>query len=177
MRRLALVAGLAATAACGSSDLPAEVSARAVTIDRRPEPSDPTVGLPDAVTTTSTIPATTTTTLDQQRVSAPKSSRNAAPAGRELRARGSAGAAPLACIRSHESDTSGGYRAVSSNGRWFGAYQFTIDTWRGAVTRAGYPEHADTRPDHAPPAVQDAAARQLFAERGLQPWPPARNCA
>lgn len=176
MRRLALIAGLAATTACGSTP-PAEVSPLALTIDRRPDPGDPTIGLQEAIPTT-TVLASTTTTLDQQRVSAPKSSRNAAPRPtRGVASQSGGGAAPLACIRAHESDTSGGYAAVSPNGRWFGAYQFTLDTWRGAVTRAGHPEHADTRPDHAPSHVQDAAARQLFSERGLQPWPPARNCA
>jgi hypothetical protein len=68
-------------------------------------------------------------------------------------------------------ESGGDYSAVNrQNNRHFGAYQFNRSTWRGAVSRAGYPEYAETRPDQAPPHVQDAAARQLYAERGFQPW-------
>lgn len=76
----------------------------------------------------------------------------------------------LSCTRAHESDTSGGYAAVSPDGTYRGAYQFDAGTWRGAVTRAGFEEYADTPVDQVPPDVQDAAAIQLYGERGTQPW-------
>lgn len=87
--------------------------------------------------------------------------------------RGSAGGSVedfLACTRAHESDTAGGYSAVSPSGKYRGAYQFDQPTWDGAVARAGYPGYVGVPPDQAPVGVQDAAARQLYAERGNQPW-------
>ena len=84
-----------------------------------------------------------------------------------------------ACTRKWESDRgdkSGngqhdqGYGAVDPSGNYRGAYQFGAGTWEGAVTRAGYPEYAGTPADQVPSAIQDAAARQLWTERGNQPW-------
>lgn len=80
-----------------------------------------------------------------------------------------AGAPDFAALARCESG--GNPRAVSRSGRYRGAYQFDQATWDGAVTRAGRPEWAGRPPDTAPPEVQDAAARQLYAERGRQPWP------
>lgn len=71
-------------------------------------------------------------------------------------------AAALAKLRSCE----GKYTSVNPIG-YYGAYQFNINTWRGAAP-AGY---ADVRPDQAPPEVQDQAARNLYVRRGWQPWP------
>lgn len=76
----------------------------------------------------------------------------------------------LACTIDHESRSAGVYTAVSPGGTYRGAYQFDASTWRGAVTRAGYPEYADTPADQVPGNVQDAAAAQLYSERGNQPW-------
>jgi resuscitation-promoting factor RpfB len=50
------------------------------------------------------------------------------------------------------------------NGSYSGAYQFTHSTWRSMGT--GYPTAAD-----APPAVQDDAARRLYARSGRGQWP------
>lgn len=76
----------------------------------------------------------------------------------------------MACVRAHESDTAGGYSAVSPAGTYRGAYQFDSSTWADAVAAAGYPEYAGTPANLAPPAVQDAAAIALHAARGMQPW-------
>lgn len=54
------------------------------------------------------------------------------------------------------------YRINTGNG-YYGAYQFDLRTWRG-LGRSGYPHQAA-------PATQDAAARELQADRGWQPWP------
>jgi hypothetical protein len=59
-------------------------------------------------------------------------------------------------------EAGGDYTRNSGNG-YYGAYQFSISTWGGYD---GY-----TRPDLAPPAVQDAAAKATQAARGWYPWP------
>jgi hypothetical protein len=61
-----------------------------------------------------------------------------------------------ACIRAHES---GGNYAEGGGG----AYQFQLGTWEG-LTGLGTPAQ------DSPPAVQDAAALKLFAQRGWEPW-------
>ena len=76
----------------------------------------------------------------------------------------------LECTIDHESRTSGVYDAVSPGGTYRGAYQFDQPTWDGAVSRAGFPEWVGRPPNEAPAYVQDAAAAQLYAERGNQPW-------
>lgn len=59
-------------------------------------------------------------------------------------------------------EAGGDYTRNSGNG-YFGAYQYNIGSW------AGYGGYA--RPDLAPPAVQDAKARETAAGRGFSPWP------
>jgi len=76
----------------------------------------------------------------------------------------------LACTRAHESDTSGGYGAVSAGGTYRGAYQFAQPTWDAAVAGAGYGEYAGIPADQAPPEVQDAAAAHLYTQVGTRPW-------
>src|SRR4029077_14307859 len=44
---------------------------------------------------------------------------------------------PLACIRAHESDSAGGYQAVSSGGTYRGAYQFLPSTWANTAAPPG----------------------------------------
>ena len=77
----------------------------------------------------------------------------------------------LACIRSFESDSAGGYRAVSRSGKFRGAYQATAEFW---ITYGGDPALAG-RHEFAAPAEQDAVAARGLAARGLAPWPPARG--
>lgn len=72
----------------------------------------------------------------------------------------------LACIRAIESG--GDYSAVSSSGKYRGAYQFDSQTWR-SVGGIG-------QPNLASPSEQDYRATLLLQSRGLQPWPPARHC-
>lgn len=59
-------------------------------------------------------------------------------------------------------ESSDNYRANTGNG-YYGAYQFELRTWRGL----GY----DGYPHQAAPSTQDAAARELQADRGWSPWP------
>ena len=76
----------------------------------------------------------------------------------------------LECTRGYESDTSGGYGAVSSGGAYRGAYQFAQGTWDAAVAGAGYGEYAGVPADQVPPEVQDAAAAHLYSVSGNNPW-------
>jgi len=67
-------------------------------------------------------------------------------------------------------ESHGNYGAISPGGTYRGAWQFDQSTWNGAVARAGYPEWSGHDPASAPAGVQDAAAHQLYLERGNQPW-------
>ena len=55
------------------------------------------------------------------------------------------------------------YQAISPTGKYRGAYQFDHATW---LTVGGTGD-----PAAAPPAEQDARARELYARRGHEPWP------
>jgi hypothetical protein len=55
------------------------------------------------------------------------------------------------------------YTNVSPSGAYRGAYQFDLETWETVGGRGD--------PAAAPPAEQDARARELYARRGDQPWP------
>lgn len=60
-------------------------------------------------------------------------------------------------------ESGGNYASNTGNG-YYGAYQFSLPTWRSMGT--GY-----DRPDIAPPAVQDNAAMALQARSGWGQWP------
>jgi hypothetical protein len=81
-----------------------------------------------------------------------------------------AGGDVLACIRAHESDTAGGYAAVSPDGTYRGAYQFLPSTWNATAADAGRPDLVGVDPAGASPADQDALASHLYAQAGSQPW-------
>ncbi len=70
-------------------------------------------------------------------------------------------AASFEKLRSCESR--GNYSAVNRTNKYFGAYQFSVRTWRSL----GY----GGMPHQAPPAVQDQAAKRLQARSGWRPWP------
>lgn len=66
----------------------------------------------------------------------------------------------LAAIRSCES---GGHYSTDTGNGFYGAYQFTLSTWR-SVGGTGNPAAASR-------AEQDARAAQLYAQQGSAPWP------
>src|SRR5207245_391718 len=76
----------------------------------------------------------------------------------------------LACTRAHESDSAGGYGAVSPGGTYRGAYQFDRSTWNSAARLAGRPDLIGVDPAAAAPADQDLLALDLFHSRGPAPW-------
>ncbi|HVN51764.1 MAG TPA: transglycosylase family protein [Acidimicrobiales bacterium] len=77
-------------------------------------------------------------------------------------------AAFLACIRMRESH--GDYRAVSANGEYRGAYQFTQSSWDLAAAHAGRKDLIGVPPNQASPADQDAMAYVLYEMLGSAPW-------
>ena len=76
----------------------------------------------------------------------------------------------LACIRARESDSAGGYSAVSPGGTYRGAYQFLPSTWNSTAASAGRPDLVGVDPASASRADQDAMAAHLYAQAGSQPW-------
>jgi hypothetical protein len=76
----------------------------------------------------------------------------------------------LSCIRAHESDSAGGYQAVSSGGTYRGAYQFLPSTWNTVAASSGRPDLVGVDPASASAADQDAMASSLYASAGSQPW-------
>ncbi len=85
------------------------------------------------------------------------------PAPRQVAATSQSGGGNLASIRQCESG--GDYGAVSSSGKYRGAYQFDQQTWE-SVGGSGDPAAASA-------AEQDQRASALAQQRGSSPWP---NC-
>jgi hypothetical protein len=83
----------------------------------------------------------------------------------ELASRYRVGPAPATeatLARLRQCESGGNYASNTGNG-YYGAYQFSLRTWRAL----GY----TGRPDLAPPAVQDEAAATLQARSGWGQWP------
>jgi hypothetical protein len=76
----------------------------------------------------------------------------------------------LRCTRAHESDSAGGYRAVSPGGRYRGAYQFLQSTWNNVARSAGRADLVGVDPAQAAPADQDQLALHLYRSAGAGPW-------
>lgn len=75
---------------------------------------------------------------------------------------GIASATPDNMLKLRLCESGNTYSRNSGNG-YYGAYQYNIGTWAGY---GGY-----SRPDLAPPDVQDAKFLQTFSARGWSPWP------
>ena len=69
--------------------------------------------------------------------------------------------------RLRQCESGGRYTVVSASGRYYGAYQFDLGTWR-SVGGTGLPHQAS-------PAEQDYRALYLYRMRGWQPWTCART--
>jgi hypothetical protein len=74
----------------------------------------------------------------------------------------------LVCVRQAESG--GDYGAVSANGEYMGAFQFSQATWNEAATDAGLPGLVGVPPNTASQADQDTLAVTLYDLDGEQPW-------
>jgi peptidoglycan hydrolase CwlO-like protein len=74
----------------------------------------------------------------------------------------------LQCVVQAESG--GNYQAVSPNGLYMGAFQFSQPTWNTAAAAAGRPDLVGVPPNTASKADQDTVAVALYALDGEQPW-------
>ena len=74
----------------------------------------------------------------------------------------------LQCVVQQESG--GDYAAVSANGLYMGAFQFSQATWNQAAQMAGLPALVGVPPNTASRAAQDTLAVALYALDGQQPW-------
>jgi len=74
----------------------------------------------------------------------------------------------LQCVVQAESG--GNYGAVSPNGLYMGAFQFSQPTWNSAAAAAGLSSLVGVPPNTASKADQDAVAVALYALDGQQPW-------
>jgi len=74
----------------------------------------------------------------------------------------------LQCVVQAESG--GDYQAVSPNGLYMGAFQFSQPTWNFAASDAGLPYLVGVPPHRATKAEQDTLAVALYALDGRQPW-------
>ncbi len=74
----------------------------------------------------------------------------------------------LQCVVQAESG--GDYQAVSPNGEYMGAFQFSQPTWNEAAQLAGQPDLIGVPPDQATPTEQDDLAIAPYAADGSQPW-------
>lgn len=116
--------------------------------------------------------STTTTTV----VAAPAPAPVAAPPVVEVSSQtvvndGGLGGHPfLVCTRRHESDTAGGYQAVSPSGAFRGAYQFHQATWDTVAGWVGRPDLVGVPADLASPADQDLLAFELYRREGNRHW-------
>lgn len=74
----------------------------------------------------------------------------------------------LQCVVQAESR--GNYGAVSPDGMYMGAFQFSQGTWNMAARGAGLPALVGVPPNLASKAEQDAVAVALYALDGNRPW-------
>lgn len=74
----------------------------------------------------------------------------------------------LQCVLQAESG--GNYQAVSPNGLYLGAFQFSQGTWNVAAQLAGLPQLIGVAPNDASKADQDTLAIALYQADGEQPW-------
>jgi hypothetical protein len=74
----------------------------------------------------------------------------------------------LQCVVQAESG--GDYQAVSPNGLYMGAFQFSQGTWNYAAQAAGLGNLVGVPPNRATKAEQDTVAVALYALDGERPW-------
>jgi Transglycosylase-like domain len=74
----------------------------------------------------------------------------------------------LECVVQAESG--GDYQAVSPNGLYMGAFQFSQSTWNYAAQAAGLGSLVGVPPNQATKAEQDTVAVALYALDGERPW-------
>ena len=76
----------------------------------------------------------------------------------------------LVCTRRFESDTAGGYGAVSPDRVHRGAYQFKRSTWNSVARHVGRTDLLGLDPAQALPVDQDWMALYLYKWQGAGHW-------
>ena len=117
-----------------------------------------------ATTTTATATTTTTTAEPPPTTTEDGEIKHPIPAGTTE--------AQWHALRQCESTQN--YRAISSSGRYRGAYQFSIRTWNW-VAEMHYPELVAVDPINASPPDQDKMAYKLYEINGWDPWPTCKK--
>jgi hypothetical protein len=74
----------------------------------------------------------------------------------------------LVCVRQDESG--GNYAAVSPNGEYMGAFQFSQPTWNYAAKAAGRDDLVGVPPNETSRPDQDTVAVTLYSLDGERPW-------
>jgi hypothetical protein len=69
-----------------------------------------------------------------------------------------------------QAESGGNYQAVSPNGLYRGAFQFSQATWNFAAQAADRPDLIGVPPNEASKADQDTLAVALYALDGERPW-------
>ncbi len=119
-----------------------------------------------STTTTTTTTATTapSTTTTEPSTTSTEAVRHSIPAGTTEE--------QWHALRQCESTQN--YRAISSSGRYRGAYQFSIRTWNW-VAEMHYPDLVGVDPIDASPPDQDKMAYKLYEINGWDPWPTCKK--
>ncbi len=68
-------------------------------------------------------------------------------------------------------ESGGNYQIASSNGLYYGGYQFNTGTWDSVAGAAGRSDLVGVLPSDASPSDQDAMALSLWRSSGASPWP------
>ena len=165
----------AKSAAAATTRLAARADAATTVGDAEPDTSPATIGsVVVRPITPSTKPAKVTTKKKTTKAAARSvtaTTTTAAPA-KAADATKAADALPVALVSAENASgvwlalrkcESGNRYAVNTGNGYYGAYQFSAQTWRSL----GYPG----LPHEAPPAMQDEAAQRLQAKAGWGQWP------
>jgi cytoskeletal protein RodZ len=143
-------------------------TAKATTSTTAAKPATTTTSAEPATTTTTARPATTTTTTARPATTTTTAPPPPPPPPTTVAPVTSDASAFLACVRYRESR--GNYSVVSSNGLYFGAYQFARSTWDNTARYAGRTDLVGVPPNLASPGDQDAMALALYRWQGTAPW-------
>lgn len=156
----ALVSGQLATAVAQQQAVEAAAAAAAVARAQRTAPRP--------VPSTSTVPTIPASTAVTSTSSAPNAPTAAPATGGNPNLPDPALNPFLQCVVQVESG--GNYGAVSPNGLYMGAFQFSQPTWNSAAEAAGLGYLVGVPPNLATKAEQDTVAVALYALDGQQPW-------
>lgn len=127
-----------------------------------------------ARTTTSTTTTTTTTTTTSTTSTTTTTTEPPATEEGDVEHPIPAGTTEAQWHALRQCESTQNYRAISSSGRYRGAYQFSIRTWNW-VAEMHYPDLVGVDPIDASPPDQDKMAYKLYEINGWDPWPTCKK--